>query len=192
MSETMVQAPQTEPPRKGLRGWVKAVFALSLTLNFLVLGVVAGGIIGHARHLPPPGGEREASDPFTLGPLSGAFSREDRAAMRRAAEGQGTDFRAMRGAIRGDFDKMEAALRAEPFDEATVRAVLADMRTRTLKRMDLGEEVMLARLRTMSPEARAAFAERLHDGFARIDARIGRGHDDAPGGAPGGEPPPRP
>lgn len=173
---TKAPVPPAEPRKPGMRGWVKAVFALSLTLNFLALGVVAGGVIGHVRHLPPPPNlERDGGDPFALGPLSGAFSREDRTAMRRAAEGKGTDFKALRGAISANVAQMDAALRAEPFDEAALRAVLAEMRERTSRRIDLGEQVMMARLRAMNPEERAAFAERLLDGYARFERRIGGG-----------------
>lgn len=174
--------PQPGPVQPGparLRGWVKAVFILSLVLNFLVIGMVSGAVIGHRRNLPPPPMlEREsgAGDAFTLGPLSGAFTREDRAAMRRAAEGRGTDFPAMSAAIRGDFARLEAALAGESFDEAAVRAVLAEMRARTLKRMDLGEEVMLARLRTMSAEERQAFTGRLRKGLERFERHL----DDGP------------
>lgn len=172
MSDVSTQRP--EPRKPGMRGWVKAVFALSLTLNFLALGVVAGGVIGHVRHLPSSqSAEREGGDPFSLGPLSGAFSREDRAEMRRAAEGQGTDFGALRGAILASIAQMDTALRAEPFDEAGMRAVLADMRARTDRRIDLGERVMLARLRAMTPEERAAFAKRLREGYARFERRMG-------------------
>lgn len=179
-------------PKPGLRGWVKGVFILSLTLNFLVAGLVVGGLIGHARHPPPmPGDGGGAPEAFTLGPLSGAFSREDRLAMRRAAEGQGTDFRAMRAAIGGDFAKLEAALSADPYDEAAVRAVLAEMRARTLMRMDLGEQAMLDRLGTMSAQERAAMVQRLRDGYARLSHHIG---DDDDRGGRGGEygAPPRP
>lgn len=173
LGETLA-TPAPPAAKTGLRGGMKAVFILSLVLNFLVLGVVAGGVIGHHRNTPPPPLlERDGgSDAFTLGPLSGAFSREDRAEMRRAAEGRGTDFRALRSAIREDFTRFEAALSGPDFDEPAARAVLADMRERTLKRMDLGEEVMLARLRMMTPQERQAFAKRLRRGMERVERRL--------------------
>ena len=177
--------------KPGLRGWVKGVFILSLTLNFLVAGLVVGGLIGHARHPPPlPGDGGGTPEAFSLGPLSGAFSREDRLAMRRAAEGQGTDFRAMRAAIGSDFAQLEAALSTDPYDEGAVRAVLAEMRARTLMRMDLGEQAMLDRLRAMSPADRAAMVQRLRDGYARLSRHI---DDDGDHGRPtGGYGAPRP
>ena len=154
--------------KTGLRGWVKGVLILSLTLNFLVAGVVVGGILGNDRHPPRP----PAPEELTFGPLTGAFSKEDRIAMRRAAEGGGTDFKAMRAVMRGDFDRLVAALQADPWDEAAVRAVLGEMRERSLKRMDLGEQVMLERLQAMTPEARKAFAARLVDGVNRFEHRF--------------------
>lgn len=165
--------PPPAPPAGGrMRGWVKGVFILSLGLNFLVLGVVAGGVIGHKRGLPPPMAERGVDDALGFGPLAGAFDRDDRAAMRRAAEGRGADLGALRQAMQADFARLDAALRAEPFDVAALRAVLAEMRARSLQRMDLGQEVILARLEMMTPEARAAFADRLRKGVERFERRL--------------------
>lgn len=152
--------------RQGMRGWVKALFVLSLVLNFLVAGIVVGGILGHGgASMPRPAPPEE----LTFGPLTGAFSRADRDAMRKRAEGEGTDFKAMRAAVRGDFTRLETALTANPWNEADVRAVLAEMRDRSLRRMDLGEQVMLDRLQSMTPEERLAFAARLRDGVERFE-----------------------
>ena len=177
MMETNTQA---GGPKLAMKGWVKAVFVLSVTLNLLVAGVVVGGFLGTERHPPrPPAGD------VTLGPLGDAFSREDRDAMRRAAERSGTDFGSMRTAFRADMDRLIAALSADPWDETAVRNELAGMRARTLRRMELGEQVMLERLETMTPEDRKAYAARLRDRTDRMDRRIGK-----PDGRP--MPPPLP
>lgn len=159
--------------KPAMKGWVKAVFILSVTLNLLVAGVVVGGFLATERHPPrPPVGD------VTLGPLGDAFSREDRDAMRRAAERSGTDFGSMRKAFRADMDRLIAALSADPWDEAAVRDALAGMRARTLRRMELGEQVMLDRLETMTPADRRAYAERLRERTERMDRRIGPPGDD--------------
>lgn len=162
---------QNPGPKPGLGGRVKAVLILSLTLNFLVLGAVVGGVIAHRSGPPPPVLERGV-DALTFGPLGGAFSRDDRIAMRRAAEGQGADFAQLRASIRTDFTRLDAALTGEPFDEATLRAVIAEIQARTLKRMELGEELMLARIKAMSPEERRAFVARLREGVERFERRL--------------------
>jgi len=160
-------------PKLAMKGWVKAVFVLSVTLNLLVAGVLVGGFLGTERHPPrPPGG-----GDMTLGPLGDAFSREDRDAMRRAAERAGNDFTTMRNTFRADMDRLIAALSASPWDEAAVREELAGMRARTLRRMELGEQVMLERLETMTPEERTAYAERLRERIDRMDHRIGKPDD---------------
>ena len=174
------QPPLAPPPAGGrMRGWVKGVFILSLGLNFLVLGAVVGEVISHKRAAArPPTMERGVEDTLGFGPLAGAFDRDDRAAMRRAAEGRGTDIAALRQAMQADFSRLDAALRAEPFDAAALRTVLAEMRSRSLQRMDLGEAVMLARLEAMTPEARAAFADRLRKGVERFERRLNARKED--------------
>ncbi|PYF09793.1 Spy/CpxP family protein refolding chaperone [Rhodobacter viridis] len=175
--------PPVEPaPRIGLRGWMKFAFIGSVTLNFLVLGTVVGGVIAHRMQPPPPGLDRGA-EMMTFGPLGGAFNREDRQAMRLAAEGRGANFQAMQAAVQSDFSRLEAALKADPFDAAGVKAVLADMRARTLKRMDIGETLMLERLQTMTPKQRERFVERLRHGVERFSKRL-----EERGGGPGGPP----
>lgn len=151
-----------------MKGWVKAIFVLSVTLNLLVAGVVVGGFLATERHPPRP-----SVGDVTLGPLGDAFSREDRDAMRRAAERSGTDFEMMRSAFRNDMDRLIAALSTDPWDEAAVRDELAAMRARTLRRMELGEQVMLDRLETMTSEDRRAYAERLQERTQRIERRFG-------------------
>lgn len=193
MSMETTTPPMAPPPRAGKRGWMKIAFIVSVTANFLVLGTVVGGVIAHRLQPPPPTLER-GGDALTFGPLGGAFNREDRQAMRRAAEGRGADFPAMQAAMRSDFTRLEAALTADPFDEAGVRAVLADIRQRTLKRMEIGENLMLERLATMAPKQRERFVERLRRGVERLSQHLeehGRGQGQgAPGGIPGGGPPP--
>lgn len=148
--------------KAGMRGWVRGLFILSLTLNLLVVGVVAGGMIGHAKRMP-----RAAIGEISMGPFNEAFSHEDREALRRAAEADGRDFREMRRAGRADFERLIAALRAEPWDEAEVRAAIEGHRARTIERMQIGERLMLGRLGAMQPEQRRAFADRLERGMRR-------------------------
>jgi len=78
------------------------------------------------------------------------------------------------------MDRLIAALSADPWDEAAVRDELAGMRARTLRRMELGEQVMLDRLETMTPADRRAYAERLRERTERMDRRIGPPGDDRP------------
>ena len=67
-----------EPARARLKGWVKAVFIASITLNLLVGGVILGGVIRHDRHPP-----RTVVSDISMGPFTQALSNDDRQALRR-------------------------------------------------------------------------------------------------------------
>ncbi|MCB1401125.1 MAG: periplasmic heavy metal sensor, partial [Rhodobacteraceae bacterium] len=100
MQKDKIAAP-SEPARARLKGWVKAAFIASITLNLLVVGVVVGGIIRHDRHPPRP----MISD-VSIGPFTEALSQDDREALRRAAQRESTGFRAMRQAAREDYRRL--------------------------------------------------------------------------------------
>lgn len=166
-TETTAPVSQGGAPRAGMRGWVKALFVISVTLNLLVAGVVIGGIVGHERHPPRP----QVSD-VSLGPFTEALSREDREALRKAAEAEGQSFRKMRREAAADFSRLVDALDAEPWDEAAARALLEGHRARMLGQIEIGERLMFERLRQMTPEARHAFAERLRHALSHSDRKF--------------------
>lgn len=150
----------------------------SVALNLLVAGVFVGGMLGHERHSP-----RLVVGDVSLGAFTGALSREDRAALRQAAQERGTQFRDMRKQARSDMTALIAALQADRWNRAAVEQILARHKARTIERVDIGETMILNRLDAMSPEARHAFAERLLKGAERFDRRED-GRD--------GPPPPKP
>jgi uncharacterized membrane protein len=118
--------------------------------------MIVGGIIRHDRH---PSGAVVGD--IRMGPLTEALSRGDREALRRSAQQESKGFRSMRQAALRDNARLIAALRAEPWDKASIQQVLAGHRDRLLQRSELGERLMLERLGQMSTEERRAFADRL-------------------------------
>jgi len=150
------------PPRRGASHGLRVALAVSLTVNLLVLGVLVGGAIGIARHAPRP-----AIADITLGTFTEALSPEDREALRRAAEAESLGLRDMHRASRDDYLALIAAVRAEPWDEAAARRVIAAYGQRSQERLESGERLMLQRLAEMGPLARRAFADRLEDALRR-------------------------
>ena len=128
----------------------------SLTLNLLVVGVVAGVALRHAGGQPPP-----APRSIGFGPWGGGLERSDFKALREAYSATGRDFRADSRADRADRDALLAALRTEPFDPAALDAITARMNGRAMERMELGDRLMRAHILAMAPEQRRAFADRL-------------------------------
>lgn len=146
-------APAGKPAGKGLR----IALAVSVALNLLIVGVVAGAML---REGGPRGRMMGELD---FGPFAEALTGEDRAALRRAFVERAPDMRDMRRQMRADFQGLLAALRAEPFDAAALRAAMAGQAERMAERLQLGQELMVERLEAMSPEARAQFADRLEE-----------------------------
>lgn len=155
----------TDTPRAAGR-WTRIALVVSLALNLAVAGVVAGAMI---RGGPMHRGEMGRDPGF--GPFTEALSPEDRTALRRAFLQNAPEFRDGRRALRADFAQILAGLRAEPFDRDAMAALLARQQERMATRLQLGQRLILDRVAEMTPEARAAFADRLEQSLARAPRR---------------------
>jgi len=157
MDETKTEATAAKGGGRGLR----IALGVSVALNLLVAGLVVGAVLRD-------GGPRDRMlRDLDFGPFTEALTREDRDALRRDFVARSGGFRDMRAEMRADFNALLAALRAEPFDIDAARAVLEGQQTRLQSRLVLGQDLLLERLAAMSPEARAAFADRLEQGLRR-------------------------
>ncbi|MEY4871132.1 MAG: hypothetical protein RLZZ563_462 [Pseudomonadota bacterium] len=145
------KAAAPKPAGRGLR----VALAVSVALNLLILGLVAGAVL---RDGGPHG--RMVRD-LDFGPFTEALTPEDRDALRRDFLRQAPDLRDMRRQMRDDFATLLEALRAEPFDVEALRGVVANQGDRMAARLELGQDLMLARIAAMTPAERAAFADRL-------------------------------
>lgn len=162
MSDANSTAP-TPPPVPAApvasRG-VKIALALSVALNLAVAGLAVGAWLGDGPHRGMP---RDMS----FGPFSEALDDTDRRVIRRALMERLGEFREQRAAARAEFETLLAALRAEPFDAAALKAALAALEARNAERLDLGRSLIETRLIEMTAEERAAFADRLEKHLRR-------------------------
>ncbi len=157
--------PQTEtsvtlPVRRSMR----YLLIGSLALNLLVLGIIGGAVI---RGPGGFGGPRGVD--LALGPIVEALAPEDRQAIRtqlRANDMLRQHPRQIREAL---ATALQAALRAEPYDPAAIEAALSIQQNRLVAVQTAGQQVLVARIGLMTPQARLAFADRLQEA-------IGRGH----------------
>jgi uncharacterized membrane protein len=151
MSDTMVaKAPIQKDGGKGLR----IALAVSVALNLAVAGMTVGSFI-HDRG--GPAGVRELG----FGPFTEALSREDRASLRQSLVSKLPEMRQARHEVMQDSQDLLTALRAEPFVEANLTAVMEAQRDRMAQRLEIGQGLMRDLLLAMRPEARRAFADRL-------------------------------
>ncbi|MEO0912160.1 MAG: periplasmic heavy metal sensor [Pseudomonadota bacterium] len=137
------------------RRWMRILLIMSLSVNLLFLGLLAGAAWTGpgAPRLTGPGGE------FRV--MERALPKEAREALmadmwrdRQAFHGKRREL----GEIRRE---MIETLRTEPFDRAAMEALLARQREFWLEMGTKGQMLMLERIEAMTPEERATFADNL-------------------------------
>ncbi|MBC7138320.1 MAG: periplasmic heavy metal sensor [Defluviimonas sp.] len=154
--------------------WMRILLVASLALNLAGIGMVAGAVLGHSRRPDRPMMVHDLG----FGPYTEALSREDRRALRNAFLERAPDLRRLRALMKADFDRLLTILRNEPYDAEAAAGVIAAQAERARRGFDLGHELLLERLKAMTPEERRAFAARLEQAMTR------------PSGHPGNRPPP--
>lgn len=194
----MTAAPATSPrPRR----WPRVVLAVSLVLNILFIGLVAGRLLAGGVFGPAPFGGPPMRE---LPELAQALPDDERdmawAAFRERAPELRTAFMAIGAARDGVMD----ALAAEPFDPDAMDAALAALRERTEEAQAVVHGALAEISRNLSPEGRHAVVEAARGmgrrmGHGGLGALLGGGPGPGPGGGPGhgggmgpGEPPPPP
>ncbi|KMK68101.1 periplasmic heavy metal sensor [Puniceibacterium sp. IMCC21224] len=157
----------------GRRRWVRIALVVSLALNLAVVAALAGLALRGGPKMGNAASEREGGAPYAR-----ALEPEDRRVfgrmMRDAFRKSGPE----RGAIAADYRSAVAALRAEPFDPVALEVVLIRQNTRAVERQQLGQGVLLAYITALTPEQRAAYADRLDVGIDRVEDRWGHAKRD--------------
>jgi len=169
MSADQPETAMTPAPAARPRTWPKVLLAVSLTMNLLVIGLIAGAHFRDGRDMaafPPP--DRNALRDAGVGPFFDALPRDSRGRMGQALRnGPGGGLGPDRAALAADLQAVQAALRADPYDPAALSAVLDAQQARVQARVDAGRAALLAEIARMTPAERAAFADRLAQGFQR-------------------------
>ncbi len=155
-----------EPKQPGRFRWSRLLLAVSLALNLLVFGAVAGAFLRHDREA-----RTAPLQDLGFGPFGAALSNAERDRLSERLSGRSEDLRANREEIRQDFAAMLRALRAEPFAPADLRAALDRQRDRLAERQAIGQAVLLERIEAMDVEERRAFADRMERRLKRFGHR---------------------
>jgi uncharacterized membrane protein len=163
---TPVQPGPEAAPKAPTGRWTRIALIVSLGLNLAVAGVVVGAAF---RHMP--GGHMVRDVGF--GPFTEALSPDDQDALRRRFIAQTRDIAGNRRAAREDAAALLAAIRAEPFDPASVLTALDQIQLRTRERQATGRALLGAYIAEMPAEARHAFADRLETILTRRPDRRG-------------------
>lgn len=160
----MANTPQTDAPKK--RRWVKYLLFVSLALNLLVVGVVAGAIYrGGPGHGAPP---HVARGDLGLGPYGKALSPRDQRVLRMAFIKRSRANGGQRPNIRAEMQAVLAALRQEPFDPGALRDTMGQQQARLVARQNIGKDVLLDHLAEMATGQRHDYADRLEGALGRL------------------------
>lgn len=167
MTEDPSRPDRTASPPARPRRWIYPLLFVSLAVNLLIVGMVAGWMISPNRAERADRLDRSVRS--VMGePFLRALPEEHRRALVRDVLSEGARLRENRAALRARFEALLAALRAEPFDPAAVRDLFAQQREVALKRQRVGEDLLLKRLSEMSAAERAAYADRLARALRRL------------------------
>ncbi|MBS0125404.1 periplasmic heavy metal sensor [Thetidibacter halocola] len=157
----------TDMAPKG-RNWLRVVLFVSLALNLLVLGAIAGRILSDGPH---ERGRRDGDDPAI--PYARAFEPDQRAALRRDLRGAFERHRPA-GDILAEYRQALDLLRADPFDPGAFDTLLDRQAVGAEARRRAGQAVLSSQIAAMSPEARRAYAARLEAELDRLAERRAR------------------
>jgi uncharacterized membrane protein len=174
MSDPNVLPPASPTPRSEARRprrWLGPALFLSVALNLLAVGILAGAVLGQRGDA----GGRMPGDAAALSWFA-ALDAQDRAALRAAWRREGPALQSLRAQRRAETAALAAALRADPFDPAALEAALAAQAAGLAERQALAQRLLVERLAAMDPAGRAAFADRLEAGPQHHTARPER-HD---------------
>lgn len=153
------ESPAVNVPATAASGgrWKTWALVMSLAVNAFFVAAVLGAGLRHHREMRDVG----------FGPFTEALTREDRRALRDAFMAVAPDVRERRREVAEDAAQLAAALRADPWDAEAAEALLLRQGARAEERFTLGRRLFLERLSQMTPEARAALADRIENMLTR-------------------------
>ncbi len=134
--------------------WRRWLLVASLGLNLVALGIIAGAWIKGPPPAPPP-----------MGPALWRYARDlpepYRHDLARALRDSEKDWSGPRAAFRGQQQAMAAALTAQPFDPAAVKAVISGQIELARRLGTRASDLLVAQIVRMSEAERAAYAAAL-------------------------------
>ena len=142
-------AEDTQKPGRATR----ILLFCSLALNLAILGLVIGTLTSGRMQDGPP-----RSIDLSLGPIARALEPEDQREVRRSLR---QSIRLRDIDMRGRFSAVQEALTAEPFDPEAFGALVRSQQLDLQRLQQKAQDALIAHIAQMTPEQRAAFAERL-------------------------------
>ncbi len=154
-------AEQPPPPPAAPGRWIRVTLAVSLAINLLIVGMVAGAILSGPRDRAP------ALRDLGYGPFVAALPPKDRRILGRAAAREAGAFRQNRAEMRAVLREFLTALRAEPYDPDATARIVGQQQAKAFERQSIGQRLLLQRLAEMTAAERADYADALETALRR-------------------------
>ncbi len=168
-------APLQSPAAARSPLWMRITLAVSLALNLLVVGVIAGAFIAglDKRTSRPSGGTPEVRmmREMGFGPFLNAFNADQNRELGRLIRQEVGSLAMNRDALRQELATMVSTLRSTPYDHAAFSAVMERQRQRMNARTEAALSVVLKAIGEASDADRIAFADRLERSLRRAMER---------------------
>ena len=169
-----------EAPEPRRRVWPRLLLVASLTLNVLVLSVIAGAHVRDGRDdRRTPVADRMMLREGGFVPFFEAMPPDARKRLGAALREGGNGVRPDKAMLAADFRGFVSALRAEPFASEELAAVLEAQHDRAEARVRAGRAILVEQIAGMTPAERADFADalemRFRDALARAPDKPGSG-----------------
>ena len=132
----------------------------SLALNLFFIGTIAS-LAARTYVMPsqPAATERLRTAAARIERLAAPLPAADAEKLRAAFRARDTAAESARDALNKAYERAQGALRAEPFDPASLRTALAEARTARPAYDQVMQEILLAGASAMSPEGRNKLAD---------------------------------
>ena len=150
------QHPSPEPRSRSR--WLMPLLFISLAINLLIMGVVAGALLQRGDR----DGRADGPARSILGaPYIAVLEPEDRRALGREILQDRDRLRTNRENLKRRVESLLEELRKEDFDRVRISQLLAEQRNLAVSRQEVGEALLLDRIEAMNLEDRRAYADRL-------------------------------
>ena len=175
---TTTDIPMETPPRRTFN-WLKIVLVASLALNLLFIG---GGIARFFVHGPPERMSGISQMQLIPRKFFSDVSGSRKTELLKVFKDFGQEFREGRRAARVEVVNLAAALEAEPYDAAKVKAVIDSFSQRSAQLVATGGQAAFTLIEKLTPEERKLLArhirQREEGGRRKGDGKPGNKRDD--------------
>lgn len=159
----------TDPNPKPAAGrGLRLALAVSVALNLAVAGIVGGAML----RADGPRGHAMPRD-LGFGVFTEALTPENRTELRQRLLQEAPDFGQDRRAMAQELTAILGALRAEPFDPASLDRAMQTQIRRLSARLEIGQALLLDFLTELPAADRLAFADRLEQTAMRRPPKRG-------------------